>query len=213
MLVVTTPATDPWLLTQAQAAAAAGIPLVGNEAAMETLRAKVSANIYDALAIAVGNGAEPTIRKERLTETIMVRGGGPIILSRRHNVAVVSISDWPGISSGSDYYVEAESGIIRPAVEQYCPSVGGYSAVTVVYDAGFQTVPPVLLAAATDMVRIHQSEALRDPLVKKSVVEVEGVDRVETEFWVTAAGATAQTMPVPPLILATLRRFRNSVYA
>lgn len=212
MLTVTMKATDPWLLTIEQAREAAGLAVddASQDAVLDILRATASAQIFDALNIAVGAGGEPTIRRETLTETLRLSSAYPIVLKRRHNVVVTSVTGWPGIGSAADYVVDAEAGIIRPA-EIGCNSATRSSPVVVVYQAGFETVPPVLVAAASDMIRLRRSAAERDPLVKKEVVDVDGVDRVETEFWVTAAGASAQTQPVPPSILATLKRFRNSV--
>lgn len=214
MLTVTTPATDPWLLTIEQARVLAGLEDddTAQDESLNQMRAVVSAQIYDALNIAVGNGAEPTIRKERLTERLLVRGPGPILLKRRHNVSVVSISGWSGFPSADTYYVEAEAGIIR-AIAPSCGMPASPMVVTIVYDAGFEDVPPVLVGAAADLIRVRRSEIERDPLVKKMVVDVDGVDRVETEFWVTAAGSTTQTDAVPPIILASLKRFRNSIMA
>lgn len=214
MLKVTTPAANPWLLTIEQARVAAG--LASNDTSLDTslqiLLASVSAAIFDALNIAVGNGAEPTIRKERLTETVLVAPQWPIVLKRRHNVSVVSVEGWPGVTGPDDYIVEAEAGILRRA-DGCILSRGPGSRATIVYDAGFDVVPPVLVAAANDMLVLRRAEVEREsPLLKKEVVDVDGIDRVEREYWVTAAGASAQTQPVPPSILATLKRFRNSIY-
>lgn len=212
MLVITTPADDPYLLTIEQARVAAGLAEDDDtqDAVIEALRASVSGQIYDALNIAVGSGAEPTIREETLTEVVLTAPGWPIILRRRHNVEVISIEGWPGVTSEEQYFVEAEAGILRRFDEDCRPGAKAARA-TVVYKAGFAETPPVLVAAASELIRLRKSEAERDPLVKKTVVDVDGLDRVETDFWVTAAGATAVTQPVPPSIMATIKRFRNSV--
>lgn len=56
--------------------------------------------------------------------------------------------------------------------------------------------------------RLRLSESSRDPLVKSQRVEVDGVETVETGFWVNAGGSSSG--PAPADILAKLSRFTNS---
>jgi hypothetical protein len=216
MLEVITPATDPWLLTLDQMKEAMGVTLNDGtrDAELNQLRASLSAQIYSALNIAIGNGAEPTLRRETLREVQIGPASGPLILARRHRVKLLSLTGWHGGTTLDDYFVEDESGIVkRPGRHMWGCSGGGAGRVVIEYEAGFDEVPPALVAAAMDMVRLFRSETNRDPLVKREVVDVDGVERIEQEFWVTAAGATTVNSPIPGSILATLKRFRNSAYA
>lgn len=208
MLIVTTPASDPWLISIEQARVAAGLADTdtSRDAELEILRATVSAQIYDALNIATGNGAEPTIRRETLTQICSPPSFGPLILRRRHKVEVISITGW-----ASDYMVEAEAGLLHspyPSRRRSC----GEGLATIVYEAGFDEVPAALVTAALDMMTIGLESSARDPSVKREIVDVDGVERIEQEFFAESS-ASAVTAPIPTPILATLRRFRNSVHA
>lgn len=208
MLTVTTPAPDPWLLTIEQARVAAGLPDDDDsrDAELEILRATVSARIYDALNIAVANGGEPTIRQETLTQVCRTPHFGPVVLRRRHNVEIISVSGW-----ASDYMLESEAGLL------HSPGAGrrracGDGMTTVVYKAGFIEVPPILASAAMELLKSDIEGSTRDPSVKREIVDIDGVERIEQEFF-SDSGSSSSEAVVPPTILATLKRFRNSVYA
>ncbi len=214
MLIVTTPASDPWLITIEQARVAAGLEDddASRDAELEPLRASVSAQIYDALNIAVGNGAEPTIRKETLTEIMLAPQRGPLILSRRHNVEVTSVSGWVGVTD--DYLVEAEAGIIHQPYSYGHRTYCSPGQVTVVYEAGFDEVPPALAAAAANMVTLGlEGSSTRDPSVKREIIDIDGVERTEQEFFEEDSSTSTNAAPIPASVLATIKRYRNSVYA
>ncbi len=215
MLVVTTPADDPLIMTAAQMRAAAGLADADHsrDAEFLLLNQQISARIYEACNIAVGSGGEPTLRQETLTETKLVPNGWPIVLSRRHNVEVTTLTGWSGVSVPDDYFVDAESGVIRYSTDPVVQVTPGRSKVVIVYKAGFEVTPPTLVAAASDMVRLSVSETSRDPLVKSVRIDVDGVDQVQTDYWVNSAGSTNTVTSVPPQIKAMLRRFFNPAYA
>lgn len=214
MLIVTTPASDPWLISIEQARVAAGLEDddESRDPELEILRASVSAQIYDALNIAAGNGAEPTIRQETLTQIMPAPQFGPLILERRHNVEIITVDGWSGAMTGDEYLVEAEAGLLHPSQFYrrggYC---NGNSRVTVVYKAGFDEVPAALVSAALDMMSLGLENSARDPAVKREVIDIDGVERTEQEFFAEDNSASVSA-PIPAAILATIKRFRNSVY-
>ncbi len=221
-LVVIEAAADPKLLTIEQMRAAAGLDDddTSQDAALTALNARISADIHDACRIAVASGHEPTLRQETLRETFRPscitsarrRPPAPIILARRHEVEIVSIEAGGVTLAESDYELDNESGLIWRATDGQHQYWTG-SPVTVTYKAGFAETPAVLANAALDMVRLRRSETERDPLVKKTVVDVDGVERLETEFWVTAGGSAQTLSTLPPVISASLRRFYNAAFA
>lgn len=216
MLIVTAAAVDPLLMTAAQMRAAAGVADsdTSKDAALALLNARISAEIYAACGIIISDDAkEPTIRQETLTETF--RGHrSPLILSRRHNVEIVSVTVGGASISPDEYEVESEAGLLhRLQGDRRCCWRG--TPVVVVYKAGFATVPPGLVGAASDLIRFRRSELERDPLVKSERVKVDGVDEVETGYWVNSVmsgSAVSPGAPIPPNVMAALSRFRNEAF-
>lgn len=214
MLTVTTPATDALLMTQEQMRLVAG--LAANDAsqddALALLNARISAEVCDACGIAIAdNGKEPTLRQETLTETFRCASSGPLILSRRHNVEIVSVSVDDEVLDPTGYEVEAESGLLHRLDRQHLSYWRG-SAITVVYKAGFAAVPPVLVGAASDLIRFRRSEVERDPLVRSTRIRVDGIDEVQTDYWVnsvTSGSASSTGASIPPNVSAALSRFMN----
>lgn len=80
---------------------------------------------------------------------------------------------------------------------------------TVVYAAGFSTVPDDLKQAAVDAFRAFYLEASRDPLVKSERVRVDDIDEVERQFWVGAIPGQAGEGPLPATVTGQLQRYRN----
>lgn len=215
MLIVTTPAPDPWLITIEQARVAAGLEDddTSRDAELEDLRATVSSQIYDALNIATGNGAEPTIRRETLKEIMLAPLRGPLILSRRHGVEVTSVTGWPGVSE--DYLVDMEAGLIHQPYSYGHRNFCAPGPVTIEYEAGFDEVPPALMNAALGLftLGLDGSSSSRDPSVKREIIDIDGVERTEQEFFAEGSSSSADSSSIPASVLATLKRFRNSVYA
>lgn len=214
MLIVTTHATDPLLMTDEQMRLAAGLAAddTSQDAALALLNARISAEIYDYAGVAIGdNGKEPTLRQETLTETFRCPPSGPLILSRRHNVEIVSVAIDGETLDPTGYEVEAESGLLNRVVDQHLSRWRG-SLITVAYKAGFVTVPPALVGAASDLIRFRRSEVERDPLVRSSRIRVDGIDEVQTDYWVnsvTSGSASSTGVSIPPNVAAALTRFVN----
>lgn len=211
MLLVTVLAADPRLMDVEQMRLAAGLQATDNSRDVELnlLNLRVSADITDACRVAIANGGEPTLKQETLSQ--VCRGGlrGPLILARRHNVEIVSaVAD--GTTLAADQYeVEGEAGLLWRLCDGAQVSWTERK-IVVTYKAGFAEVPAALVGAASDLVRLRLSELSRDPLVKSQRVEVDGVETVETGFWVNAGGSSSSSGPVPADILAKLSRFTNS---
>lgn len=214
-LTITTPASELTLLTVAERRAAAGATDGSRDAELLALDLSISASIMSECNIAIGVGAEPTLRKETLTETFFWPMGCDIVLSRRHNVVISSITNSlvPGVADDvvmdvGDYMVDPESGILTRLWIGY-PAEWYWQTVVVVYDAGFETIPADLKRAVTDFFRASLNEAERDPFVKSESIEVVGVDTVRRDYWVGSVPGTVSEGAVPDIVAGQLKRFRN----
>lgn len=210
MLLVTVPAADTRLMDVEQMRLAAGLQATDNsrDAELNFLNLRVSADVTDACRVAIANGGEPTLKQETLSQVFRGCLRGPLILARRHNVEVASVVADGEPLAVEAYEVEGEAGLLW----RLCDGAHGSwteRKIVVTYKAGFAEVPAALVGAASDLVRLRLSEFSRDPLVKSQRIEVDGVDTVETGFWVNAGGSSSSG-PVPADILAKLSRFTNS---
>lgn len=210
MLTVTTPATSLALLTEAERRTAAGVSDGSQDAELLALDLRVAASIMSECNIAIGAGSEPTLLRETLTETFYWPNRCDLVLSRRHNIAITSITvdtDAPLVAV-TDYRVNPESGILTRTSSGYPFSWSG-QAVVVVYQAGFATVPPELKQAATDFFRAAFNESGRDPFVKSESIEVVGIDTVRRDFWIGSVPGQSNESAVPDIVAGQLKRFRN----
>lgn len=209
MLTITIAADDTMLLTIEQLRASAGLAAddATQDASLEIIGARISAEICSACAVEVGNGGDPTLRRETVSETFRRRGqGGPLFLSRRHQIEITTITDEGGAVVSSDNYdVNSESGMIDN-ISGCWPS----ATYTVVYEAGFDDVPADLTGVAFDLARIRLSEQGRDPLVKATDVTVPDVEEISTQFWVGAIpSAGVRPTGLPSDLMARLKRYIN----
>ena len=82
------------------------------------------------------------------------------------------------------------------------------------YEAGFDEVPADLAGVASDLVRLLHSAETRDPLVKSVRVDIDGIEEVETQYWVNSAGSTASSQSgLPADLMARLAPYRNATFA
>jgi len=215
MLTVTSPADDPTLVSIEAMRLAAGLVASDSSRDVELalLNRRISADIAVACRVAVGNGADPTLRQETLQQVFRKVKGRGLMLARRHNVEIVSVViDGTTIASG-DFYVESEAGMIYRLSDDVPTNWCGRTA-TVVFKAGFDEVPPNLEGAAMDLARIRLSDAARDPMVKGERIDVPDVLERETSYWVGAVPGAAQAKgPVPPDIMVKLARYVNLLIA
>lgn len=211
-LVVTTPASSLALLTIDELRAAAGIT-DATDASLLALGLSIAASIMSECKIAIGSGGEPTLLKETLTETFYWPKRCDLVLSRRHNIVISSIAlDGTALVAGTDYLIKPESGILTRMSGGY-PTEWWGSAVVVVYQAGFATVPADLRQAAIDFFRGVFLESDRDPFVKSLSEEIPGVMTERRDFWVGGIPGQSSGGPVPDFISGQLKRFRNVVVA
>lgn len=180
MLTVTTPAADPNLLSVEEMRAAVGVTGTSFDTVLATLNGRISRAIAAHCNVAPAGVAIPTLRQETLTE--VRRPGAPIeciALCRRPVVSITSIVEDGETLAGADYELDPSSGMmLRLANDQ--PSAWSGGKITIVYVAGWDTVPDDLKLAASKMASEIYSVGTRDPNLKR--VKVEGVD--EREFWV-----------------------------
>lgn len=212
-LAVTTPASDQKLLTIEQLRVASGLTAsdTSKDSVLEELGKRVAADITDACHIAIGAGAEPTLRQETLTETLRWVQADEIVLSRRHNVEVTSIVEDGTPLSTNDFDVDPESGVLS-RLRGDRPCRWRANKVVVVYKAGFETVPPGLAGAAMDLARLRLSSEAADPLEKARTVEIPDVETVRVDRWVGAVPGSF-VGPVPTEIAAKLARYMNVALA
>lgn len=207
-LAVTTAASDLQILTVAELRLAAGVADSSQDTALAAIGLNVAAAIMAACSVSVGSGAEPTLKKEQLTETFFKVDTCELVLSRRHNVTVVSLTQDGAALSPSEYSVDSEAGILV-RLSSGVPTKWCASSVVVVYDAGFETLPSDLKLAASEYVRSIWLSRDRDPLVKSEKIVVPDVRETQREFWVGAVPGSGGSGPVPDAIAAHLQRFRN----
>jgi hypothetical protein len=211
-LVVTDPADDLALLTDAELLAAAGLSGDSPDQPDDELVADglaAAAAICDACNIAVGQGAEPTLLQETLTETFFDIRNETIVLSRRHKIDVASVTKDGSVLDASEFFVDVESGVLL-SVSGEMPAKWTANKIVVVYDAGFpdDEIPPVLKQATRDTLTSIRTERDRNQYVKSQSIEINDIETVRTDYW--AGSLPGQSSgPLSPSTLATLKRFRN----
>lgn len=210
MLVVTTHATDPTLLTAEERRVAAGLADddTSQDVALEAMDARVAASITSECNIAIGQGANPTLRRETLTETFFGWCGDMVRLSRRHEIEVTSVSVDGEALASDDFMVDPEAGFLIRLEDGYPRRWYGRK-IVVIYDAGFDDPPADLKQAATDCFRSFYLEQSRDPLVKSERTKIDDVEEVERQYWVGSVPGQSSEGAVPDAVAGQLKRFRN----
>ncbi|TPL40687.1 hypothetical protein [Mesorhizobium sp. B2-4-6] len=211
MLTITTPATDLSLLTLAEMRAAAGVTAgtATYDAALVAMEARCASLIMSECGIAVGAGANPTLRSERVTETFRNVHSLELILARRHNIVIISIVVDGATLDTTEYEVDPESGLVQRLCDDHPIRWCGRK-IVVVYTAGFAVVPADLKQAASDFLRSTWLEKSRDPLVKSERTNIPGVQEKEIAYWIGAVPGQSSGGAVPDPIAAQLARFMNA---
>lgn len=209
-LTVTTPAGDLSLLSIEQMRVAAGLdPSDGSQDADLAARGlAIAAGITSECRIAIGQGANPTLLQETLTETFYGVDVNELILARRHNVEIITATIDGAALVDSDRIVDPEAGMLTRLSDD-CPRRWCARKVVVVYKAGFATVPPDLEQAALDYFRAVSMESDRDPYVKSESIEVPGVETITTDRWSGALAGTVSQSSIPGMVVGQLARFQN----
>ncbi|ODT22228.1 MAG: hypothetical protein ABS35_15365 [Kaistia sp. SCN 65-12] len=209
-LVVDVPADNLALLSIEEMRAAAGVTGSARDAELRTFGLGIASAIMSELGIAVGRGAsEPTLWQETLTETFFWVLADELLLTRRHEVEVISVVSSTGTLDPAEYDVDPEAGILtrlcgdRP-IEWRSPRFA------VTYKAGFaEAIPGDLKRAATEFFRLAWQSLARDPALKSEVVDVPDVLRTEKNWWVGSVPGQSGEGAVPASIAGKLQRYRN----
>ncbi|TIM07607.1 hypothetical protein [Mesorhizobium sp.] len=213
VLVVTTPASDRSLLTQAERREAIGVTDSSQDTRLAALDLRLGAAIMAECNIAVGTGAEPTLLQETLTETCRTIDAAVMMLARRHNVEITSlIEDGVMLTNEVSFTVNPESGLVTRLSDDH-PRRWCAAKVVVVYKAGFAAVPDDLKMAAMDFMRLAWAEKKRDPSLKSEVIDIPDVRRVERGYWVGSVPGQSNEGAVPDIVAGQLTRFRNMMVA
>lgn len=211
-LTVTEAADTLQLLTIAQMRTLAGVTGAAQDAALTARGLAVSANIMNECKIAVGAGADPTLWQETLTETFYYwrRGRPTLLLARRHNVEITSITVDGTALDTTEYRVNPEAGIVT-RLSSALPIAWCGTTIIVVYRAGFEELPGDLVQAAADYYRAITLEQSRDPYVKSEIVDVTGVESRTTQLWTGDLPGAGVSSIVPAIVASQLTRFRNFI--
>ncbi|PWE57658.1 hypothetical protein DEM27_00140 [Metarhizobium album] len=210
--VVVTAAPETTLLTAEERRAAAGLGSAdaSRDADLEALDERVAAAIATECNIAAADEGEdpPTLRRERLRQTIdLDHKEGVVVLSRRHAISIVSVSQSGAVIGPDNFRVNSGAGLLSHRS-------GVWSGTVVVeYWAGFTDVPDDLKQVAIETMRSYWIEMTRDPTVKAHSIEVDGVETIRTDFWAGALPGKASGSSLPASVLGSLARYRNGIYA
>lgn len=184
MLVVTTPASDPTLLSAQELRDAVGAADGSHDTALASIGRRVAAAIARVCGVAAGGAVAPTLRKETLTETFRLEAARQkLILARAPVVSVTSVVEDGITLAAADYEIDAGPGLLL-RLDDDTPAAWEPCKITVVYSAGWETVPDDLKLAATKLVQAAFASGSRDPDLKRE--RVDGVG--EWEYWVGPAG-------------------------
>lgn len=206
-LAVTTPAASLALLSIDELREAAGVTGSASDAKLSAMGLRVAAAIMQECNIAIGAGGQPTLHRETLTEGFRMARNDVLPLARRHEVSITSIVEDGAPLAEADYVADPESGLLT-RLNSDMPIPWCASKVTVVYAAGFLTIPDDLKHAAMDCLRAFWLEAGRDPMVKGRETEVPGLYRERVDLWAGSLPGGGEG-PVPDSVSGQLARFRN----
>lgn len=208
-LAIATPAPDRTLLTIEEMRAATNVVGGSDDARLTDLQKRIAASITAECNIAIGSGADPTLRRERVIQTFRRVDVEYLVLSRRHNVSIDSIVVDDETLAVGDYEVEAEAGLLW-RLRDDCPRRWRGQKVVVTYFAGFENVPDDLKLAASDFVRFAWLESKRDPALRSERKNIFQVQETERTFWVGSVPGQGSEGAVPDIVSGQLKRFRNS---
>jgi hypothetical protein len=196
MLTVTSQATDLNLLTLEEVRTACGITDNSQDVALETLRVRVAATIAQQCRVATDGATPPTLRKETLTEVIRLnRSMRDLVLSRRPIVSVASITEDGTALDSADYEINSGAGLVM-RLSSDALTYWRACKITIVYDAGWETVPVDLKLAASKLALAFNSEAGRNSNLKR--VKVEGLS--EREYFYGSADDPLFTEEIESLL-------------
>lgn len=180
ILTVTTAATDLLLLTDAELRRATGVAS-GQDAALLSLNKGIASAITSRCHVKAAGATAPTLRLETLTQVFRLDAPQEhLILARRPLVSITSVVEDAVTVDADDYEMQSGPGFLLRLCNDY-PAWWSACKITVVYTAGWETVPENLRQAAMKLAKVLWSESQPgDPNAKRIVVP--GV--YEIERWV-----------------------------
>jgi hypothetical protein len=181
ILTITTPADSLLLLTDAELRRATGVAS-GNDTEHTALNKAVAAAVTSRCRVRASGATPATLRMETITEVFRLQCPiEELILARRPIVGITSIvEDLVTLTADTDYEISnAAAGFVQRLCDDY-PAWWSASKITVVYQAGWSTVPENLKSAASKLATGMWSEAGRDSGLKSITIP----DVITKEYWV-----------------------------
>lgn len=196
MLTITTTATDTSLLTIAELRAAAGATDASHDTELQTVGARVSATIARLCQVRDVPPTPPTLREETLTQVFrQYSGADELTLARRPVTSITSVVVDDVTLETTEYELDVAAGLLYRLCDDYRTPWTGAKA-TIVFVAGWSTVPDDLKLAASKMVTDIYTTASRDPNLKRH--RIEGVG--EREYWVSPSSDPLVSQEVMELL-------------
>ena len=197
---VLTPAADASLLSVAELAACLGVPEDTNVDVLNELRASVSSDLAAECGIRTAPPAPVTFRQESLRDTFRLARGEPTLWLSRFPVLAISSITVDGTSlAPTDYLVTVASGALARIVDDR-ETRWRAAKVVVTYQAGWETVPESLKAAARKLAQRRWPDArpgAPNPNLKRERIEGWG----EWERWVAPASDPAIPQDVRDMLV------------
>lgn len=205
---ITTPSTFTSMTTLERVKAELGIT---NSASDALLLAKIAEASSDLEAHIGGR-----LCRERLTQLCwgVPNVAAVLVLARFPVASIVSLAVDDDDVDLAELRLDEETGLLtRLTADGYPCSWHWAKSVSIVFDAGYlmpgeagRDLPPVLEAAAVELVSSYWAAKGRDPLVR--VEDIPGVMR--TEYWV---GAVGEAGSLPPSVESKIEPFRRGMFA
>lgn len=183
ILTVTTAASDPLLLTDAEARQAIGVA-TGQDAKVLQLRKAVTAAIVSRCNVWSAGAAAPSLRLETLSQK--QRLDCPveqIRLVRRPVIEIVSVTEDDTAVASSDWELDASTGLLRRLCNDFPSFWYVRNKIVIAYRAGWETIPDNLRLAAIKFASVVWTEAGRESGLRSITIP----DVISKEFWVGPA--------------------------
>ena len=194
ILTVTSPASSYDLTTLAAVKTALGITTGDDDTRISTWITQASKRIETYC-----NRVFPV---EAVSEVFRLdRGLDKLVLGRAPVTAITTVTEDGEAVVAADYELDAGPGFLM-RLDDDEPTDWPAVKITIVYSAGFATIPADIAWACTELVKQLRSFATRDPMMKRE--EIPDVRTVD--YWVGQVGESSASLP--PEIAAVLDPYR-----
>ncbi len=201
ILTVQTPAVDRSLLSLSDLRTATR-STTASDADLMDLGDEVASAIARYCKVAQAGATPVTMREETLVEVFRdVSCAAEIVLARWPLVSVTSITEDSVALTASDYEPDAAPGFLYRLASDTRVE-WSTAKTTVVYVAGWATVPEDLKLAAKKLASFYWSQQVRDPLIRGITIP----DVIEKQFWV---GDSTKGRGIPEDVANLLRPFSD----